>query len=541
MGRGPDNERAAKRITCIQLSGEFPDFCYRLVMPDYGMPVIATVLRDAGYDVSLFVEHVHPPVWDIVAQSDLVCFSTLSAGARKTYEMADRVRTELGVPVVLGGTHATYFIEDSLDHCDYVVLGEGDETIVELADALFNGGDVSKIDGIAYMKDGAALTTRKRLGPRRFDTVPDFTLIHDYRVMSTWDKLRKYRFPLLTMQSSRGCAFHCSYCIVDTMFPAGYRKRDIDSVIEDLVDKRKYGRQMLFVDNDFATKPAQTKALLQRMIEADLDYDITVLTRSDMVTRDDLLELMRRAGIRAIYQGYESIQPETLVSYDKRQSVERIEEAVARLHRHGFRISGSFVLGADTDSRATLAATAQFVLDRNINVAYFFPLWGHYIEQKNGNRSITPRHRAIFRGWPYCDGNFVTHFPKKMRPSQLQTGLIDAHRAVYSAGAIAGALARGRRRDAWEKFIHRVMWSSIQTGLREHVEWLRDFEGEFYDEQDQLREDVLIERHRRGVPWSFDIKTGVPPQAYTAPIEQPIPVTANIQCPPSKTPAVGAA
>jgi radical SAM superfamily enzyme YgiQ (UPF0313 family) len=534
MGRKAHRQGAVQRITCIQLSGEFPDFCYRLVMPDYGMPLIATVLSEAGYDVSAFIEHVHPPIWEVIAQSDLVCMSTLSAGAAKTYALADRIRSELGIPVILGGTHATYFVEDTLEHCDYVVLGEGDETILDLVDALSKGRDVSEVDGIAYMRDGAVCSTRRRLGPRRFDTVPDFSLIHEYRQLTHWDKLRRRRFPLLTVQSSRGCHFHCTYCIVDTMFPAGYRKRDIDSVIEDLIDKRKYGRNMLFVDNDFAAKPTYTMALLERMIEADLDYDIIVLTRSDMVTRDDLLQLMRKAGVRAVYQGYESIEPDTLLSYDKRQSVARIEEAIERLHRHGFRISGSFVLGADPDTRATLDATVKFVLQKKIAVAYFFPLWGHYIEQKNGNRSITPRHRAIFRGWPYCDGNFVTHFPKNMRPSQLQVGLISAHQSVYSAAAVADAMRRGKYRDAWEKTTHRIMWSSIQTGLREHVDWLRDLEGEFYDAQDRLRENVLAERHRKGVPWSFDMKAGIAPQPYTAPLEKPVPVTANIQCPPPR-------
>jgi len=528
------HQNAIKRIVCIQLSGEFPDFCYRLVMPDYGMPLIGTILAQSGYEVTVFIEHVHPPLWDVIAQADLVCMSTLSAGADKTYNLADRIRAELGIPVILGGTHATYFLEDSLDHCDYVVLGEGDETIVDLVDALSRGADTSQIDGLAYKTGETVTRTRPRFGPKRFDTIPDFTLIHDYRPMTLWDKFRKYRVPLLTVQSSRGCHFHCSYCIVDTMFPAGYRKRDIDSVMGDLIDKRKYGRHLLFVDNDFATKPVHTEALLKRMIEADLDYDIIVLTRSDMVARDSLLTLMRQAGVRAIYQGYESIEPETLIGYDKQQTIARVEQAIERLHRFGFRISGSFVLGADTDTRGTLEATVDFVMRKKLTIAYFFPLWGHYVEQKNGNRSITPRHRAIFRGWRYCDGNFVTHFPKQMRPSQLQLALIEAHQRVYSAGAVLDAFRRGKHKDAWEKSTHRLMWHDIQRGLWEHVDWLQDFEGEFYDEADRLREDALLERHRRGVPWTFDKQSGVPLQPYTAPIQQPTPVVANIQCVPPR-------
>ena len=526
-GRG-----SIERITCIQLSGEFPDFCHRLVMPDYGMPLIGTILSACGYEVSVFVEHVHEPVWEAIAQSDLVCMSTLSAGAEKTYRLADRIRSELGVPVILGGTHATYFLEDTLQHCDYVVLGEGDESIVELVAALSHGSSPAAVAGIAYLQDGAVVATANRMGPERFDTIPDFELIHGYRKLGLLGKLRRGRVPLLTVQSSRGCQFHCTYCIVDTMFPAGYRKRDVESVIEDLIDKRRFGRNLLFVDNDFAIKPTQTKVLLKRMIEEDLGYDIIVLTRSDIVRQDDLLSLMRRAGVRAIYQGYESIEPETLLSYDKRQSVEKIERAIARLHRHGFRISGSFVLGADPDTCATLDATVRFVLDQELTVAYFFPLWGHYVEQKNGNRSITPRHRALFRGWEYCDGNFVTHFPKNMRPSQLQSGLITAHQEVYSPALITRLVSRGKFRDAWEKATHRLMWSSIQTELKAHIDWLREFETEFYDDRDRLLEGKLKAAHQQGVPWSFDIRSGVPSSPYVSPLEQPRPVVSNIKCVP---------
>ena len=116
-----------RKITCIQLSGEYPDFCHRLVMPDYGMPFIGTVLAEAGYDVKVYMAHVKSPDWSRIAESDLVCFSTLSAGADKTRALAAEIKTKLGIPIVIGGTHASYFPESCLEFADYVVFGEGDE------------------------------------------------------------------------------------------------------------------------------------------------------------------------------------------------------------------------------------------------------------------------------------------------------------------------------------------------------------------------------------------------------------------------------
>jgi radical SAM superfamily enzyme YgiQ (UPF0313 family) len=140
-----------RKITCIQLGGVFPDLCYRTVIPDYGMPLIGTILSEAGYDVKIYMEHIKAPEWNRIAESDLVCFSSLNAGADKTYELANQIRTRLGIPTIIGGTHATYFPESCVEHCDYVVLGEGDETIIDLVKTLESDGDIDKVAGVAYL------------------------------------------------------------------------------------------------------------------------------------------------------------------------------------------------------------------------------------------------------------------------------------------------------------------------------------------------------------------------------------------------------
>jgi radical SAM superfamily enzyme YgiQ (UPF0313 family) len=262
-----------------------------------------------------------------------------------------------------------------------------------------------------------------------------------------------------------------------------------------------------------------------------------VLTRMNVARHEDVLELMRRAGVTQVYQGYESVEPDTLTAYRKKSTLDHNVAAIEKLHSYGFRISGSFVLGADTDTLGTLACTTRFVLDNKLTIAYFFPLWGHYIEQKNFNRSIVPRHRAIFKDWAHCDGNFVTHFPKGMRPSQLQRGVIKAHRDVFNTSTILDALRRGKYADAWEKTTHRYMWSYIQRGTKDYIPWLEEIEEGLYDERDQLLEDRLIERWNANPSWRFDVDCGPLPGEYVAPVEEPQPRINNIRC----VPAVGTA
>jgi radical SAM superfamily enzyme YgiQ (UPF0313 family) len=523
-----------RKITCIQLGGEFPDFCFRLVMPDYGMPLIGTVLSEAGYDVAVYMEHVKPPEWSRIAASDLVCFSTLSAGADKTRALATEIRSKLGIPVVIGGTHATYFPESCLEYADYVVFGEGDETILELVATLAEGGDVAGVPGIAYRDGDRVCRTAPREGPKSFETIPDFQLIRGYKRMSTLDKVIQRKMPLLTVQSSRGCPFKCTFCIVNTMFSSGYRKRDVESVIRDLHDKRRYGRELLFVDNDFASMRPYTKQLLRRIIEEDFGFDILVLTRVEVAQDDEMLALMRQAGVTQIYQGYESVQPETLSGYDKHQTLEKIIATIAKLHFFGFRISGSFVVGADTDTVETINQTVQFVLDQNLTIAYFFPLWGHYPEQIRGYEAIVPWYRSLFRAWKYCDGNFVTHFPLRMRPSQLQRALIEAPRRVFSGARILDALKRRKYADAKEKITHHYMWSTIAPGMREYLPFLEELEDGLYDAGDNLQVDRLIRRVQEDGRWTFKEGNRAIETLGLSPLELPVPVDNNITCVPPR-------
>src|SRR5260370_41978246 len=120
-----------RKITCIQMGGVFPDLCYRSVMPDYGMPLIGTILSEAGYDVRVYVEHVRPPDWDRLAESDLVCFFSLWSGAEKMYQLANEIRAKLGIPTITGGRHRAYFPQPYFVHFRHVVFCASETLVLE--------------------------------------------------------------------------------------------------------------------------------------------------------------------------------------------------------------------------------------------------------------------------------------------------------------------------------------------------------------------------------------------------------------------------
>jgi hypothetical protein len=434
----------------------------------------------------------------------------------------------------MGGTHATYFVNNCLEHCDFVVQCEGDEAIIDLIETLANGGELSEVAGIAYKDNGQIVITPKRKGPKKFETIQNYELIKGFRKYSLIELFQNSRIPLLTVQSSRGCPFQCSFCIIDTMFDK-YRIRGIESILKDLRDKRQYGKRLLFVDNYFGANISYTKRLLKRVIEENFGFKILVLCRIEIAQDEELLSLMQTAGITALYLGIESIQPETLISYAKRQTVEKIERAIAKFHSYGFRISGSFVVGADTDSSETIESTVNFAINNNIEVCYFFPLWGHYIEKKLGNKSIIPWHRSIFKGWDYCDGNFVTHFPKLMRPSDLQQAVIDSHRRVYSPQIFLQFVRRKNWTAVKDKAANLYAWKFIEKGLREYIPWLKEIEKDFYDKNRRLLEDRLLEYVVKDPRWTFpESRNAYLSQIYMNDtlsfLEGPVSVQKNIRC-----------
>ncbi|MHC4179346.1 MAG: cobalamin-dependent protein, partial [Planctomycetota bacterium] len=143
-----------KRIAIISPLEEHPPlegFSRIVNLPRYGTTCIATVLRDAGYEVRAFSEFVRCEVdWDYVFSADYVCFSLLSFCSHRGYDMADRIRTKTSVPIVFGGSHPSVLPTDCLGHCDYVVRNEGEGTILELLGALERGAGVEDILGISY-------------------------------------------------------------------------------------------------------------------------------------------------------------------------------------------------------------------------------------------------------------------------------------------------------------------------------------------------------------------------------------------------------
>jgi len=412
-----------------------------------GLPLLGALLRERGHDVRIFAESLSSVDWDRVLSSDLVGISTITSTSIKAYRYASRAR-DAGIPVVMGGPHVTFEADEALEFSDYVVRGEGEETLLELLQVLEGRTSAADVRGLSYhAADGFHRHNPARpLRPSLNDLpMPDLTLIDRHEDIQPT--------PFIT---SRGCPFDCEFCSVILMFGRRVRTISADLVLAGI--RHHQPKSIFFYDDNFILSKRGTKALLARMIREDLAVPFSAQIRVDSVCKDgrvdhELLHLLREAGCAFVYLGLESANPATLEAFNKHQSVADIAGGLAALAQYGIGTHGMFVFGSDLDTPESLLETADFAIEHGLSTVQFLvltPLPGtrqyHTFEREG---------RIFTKNWSLYDGHHVVYWPKRMSPQDLQDAAIEAHKRFYRSTRI-GPYARYRTMGflishAWER------------------------------------------------------------------------------------------
>ncbi|MDH4099812.1 MAG: B12-binding domain-containing radical SAM protein [Nitrospirota bacterium] len=407
----------------------------RMPMPRLGTVLLGTILRQKGYEVKSYVEVVRDLDIEDILKADAVGISTITSTAPRAYELARQIK-RAGIPVFMGGPHTTCLPDEALEHCDYVLRGEADEVIADFVAALEKGSGFEAIPGLSFRENGRVIHNESVAVCRQMDNIPcpDFTIVSGLE-----DGL--HGLSITPIMTSRGCPYDCSFCSVTGMFGRQYRFRSQERVLEELARHREMGGKFVFFyDDNFAANRQRTKELLRSMIEQNLTPPWTAQVRVEVARDPELMELMQRSNCHTLYLGFESVNPETLKAYNKRQTVEDIEKCIERLHAHNIRIHGMFVFGADDDTVDTIHETVKFAKENDLESLQFLiltPLPGtrmfHELESQD---------RLISRDWSLYDTHHVVFEPKGMTPYELQLETIKATARFYSMGQIAKRFVR---------------------------------------------------------------------------------------------------
>jgi len=326
-------------------------------------------LTPPEWDISIVDENLGVPDYPAMSRPDLVGITAFTSQANRAYEVADHFR-RLGVPVVMGGIHATMCVDEVLERVDSVVTREADGIWPQVLEDARQGRLKRRYDaGFAEMAD---------VPPARHDLLS-----------------RGYAFGAI--QTTRGCPLNCSFCSVTAFNGAHYRQRPIPDVVREFQSIREK-RVLVVDDNLIGTRSehiARAKDLFRAMAQANLRKEWIAQATINFADDEELLALAAKAGCSGVFIGFESPSPEGLRGYGGKFNLlkERdMRASVRRIQRHGILVAGSFIIGLDVDEpgigNRIAEAARQFGVD-NLNVLFLTPLPGTRLwDQMKSQRRI---------------------------------------------------------------------------------------------------------------------------------------------------------
>ena len=425
----------------------------RVAIPRLGSLLLGTILQQQGIDVKVVIEEISNPNYrSLDFHPDLVCISSISSTAPRAYELGDFYRQQ-GLPVVLGGAHPSFLPLEGLEHADFVVCGEGDEALPELIKALKTGGSLADIHNLCY-RDGDAIQQnpwRPFLGDLDSLPIPNYNLIHGWKARN--------RRGVVSIATSRGCPFNCTFCSVILLFGRKHRVYSIDRVIDEIRQNGAQSRHIFFCDDNFTADRKRTKELCERIIAEGLKIEWSAQVRVESAKDEELLELMAKSGCYIVFVGLESINPATLKAYNKSQTVEGIKDCVNNFHKFGINVHGMFVFGSEEDHfqviRDTVKVSRQLDLD-SLQYLILTPVPGTAFYKE-----MEAQNRIICRDWSQYDGHHTVFQPRQFTPYELQMETNRAMKKFYSwPSVIRRLIARDLFFAKMKAYGRIILWKS---------------------------------------------------------------------------------
>ena len=319
-------------------------------------------LTPPDWEVTIVDENLGVPDYSAMPRPDLVGITAFTSQAGRAYMVAAHFR-RLGVPVVMGGIHATMCLDEVIDRVDSVVTGEAEGIWAQVLEDVRQGRLQRRYEG--------GLACIEEMRPARHNLLPP-------------------RYAFGAIQTTRGCPLNCSFCSVTLFNGASYRQRPVADVVREfqLIPQK---RVLLVDDNLVGTRSdhmARAKDLFRAMAAANLGKQWIGQVTINFADDEELLTLAARSGCKGVFIGFETPSAEGLRELGKKFNLVRgrdFRASVARIHRHGMLVVGSFIIGLDADQPGIggrIAETATRYGVDNINALFLTPLPGTQLWDK---------------------------------------------------------------------------------------------------------------------------------------------------------------
>ena len=349
--------------------------------------------------------------------ADLVGITFRTLNAPRGYWIADEFRRR-GVPVVIGGWHASALPQEAKEHADSVYIGEAETGWRNLLKDFEKG-------------------SLKPFYKSNFVNGKDIPI-------PRYDVLNK-RLHVYTVQASRGCPYGCDFCSISNSPLGGkkYRTRPVDMVIREL--ERVKQKIVIFVDPSLSIDIAYTKELFRKM--SNLNKRFACFVNINVANDEEFLKLASEAGCIAFSIGFETFSESAMRRLSKLpKEVEVYRKVVERIHDYGITVLGSFVFGFDDDKKDVFENSIdmmKYIDIDSVGVNILTPFPGTPLFDR-----LEREGRILTRDWSKYNMREVVFVPKHMSPEELKEGARYVAKEFFS----------------WKNIINRLL-SAVRYGI----------------------------------------------------------------------------
>lgn len=357
------------------------------IQPSIGLGYLATAIRKSGHSVNILdcikdnitldklprlLKKLRPDVLG------LQCYTFDLPYIRQALRIAKEADKD--IVTIAGGPHPSALPEDMMrkePDLDYLFVGEAETGLPLLLNAVSTGDkQLSRIPGLVRRENGE-IKMNQRTVEEDLDKLgqPSWDLIHPERYPEAQHGAFFKQFPIAPIMVTRGCPYPCTFCAGSIVSGKKIRRRSIDNVLDEIITlKRDFGiKEFHIVDDNFTMDTAYAKEFLKRLIALDLGMTWAVPNGVRMDTLDEeMLKLMKEAGLYLISLGIESGSDEVLRSMKKGITTSKIRRHVKMIHDAKIDMAGFFILGFPGETAETIKQTIKFSTRLPIKRANFF-------------------------------------------------------------------------------------------------------------------------------------------------------------------------
>ena len=352
--------------------------------PPLGLMYLASVLRLRGHQVKILdlfsfgeeakkiSEALEREVFDVIGITGM---SFQHNTILKTSEIAKNVNAK--IDVIVGGPHASavpsLLLKDK--NIDFVLRGESDYTFPSLLDMIDNPIEWQNIQGLCFkIKEGLHTSPPEVVADVDSLPLPAWDLIDMKKYVGHHHGFFYEKEPIGQIITSRGCPYHCTFCAASIVHSRVWRPHSPKRVISEIDHLvKEVGIQELQIEDDnFTLNLQRAKKIFKEIIDRKYDLKINFPNgvRIDRLD-DELLKLMRRAGVYSMTFGIESGSPHILERVKKNLNLELVERQVKKVKKYGFYTQAFFIIGSPYEEKKDIEETIKFALKLNLDAAFF--------------------------------------------------------------------------------------------------------------------------------------------------------------------------